>query len=50
LFDKQVIPQSFYNAGYVNNAMMLLPAMALITVGVVIWAQRSWFPQLTEKE
>ncbi len=50
LFDKQVIPQSFYDAGYVNNAMMLLPAMALITVGIVIWVQRSMYPQLTEKE
>jgi len=50
LFDKQVIPQSFYDMGYVNNAMMLLPAMALITVGIVIWVQRSLYPQLTEKE
>ncbi len=50
LFDKQVIPQSFYDMGYVNNAMMLLPAMALITVGIFIWVQRSLYPQLTEKE
>ncbi len=50
LLDFQIIPQSFYEAGYVNNAMMLLPAMALITVGIVIWVQRSMYPQLTEKE
>jgi Na+-transporting NADH:ubiquinone oxidoreductase subunit D len=50
LFDIPVIPQSFYDAGYVNNAMMLLPAMALITVGIFIWVQRSMYPQLTEKE
>ena len=50
LFDHKVIPQWVYDAGYVNNAMMLLPAMALISLGVLIWAQRSWFPQLTEKE
>ncbi len=50
LFDIKVIPQWAYDAGYVNNAMMLLPAMALISLGVLIWAQRSWFPQLTEKE
>jgi Na+-transporting NADH:ubiquinone oxidoreductase subunit D len=50
LFDHKIIPQSFYDAGYVNNAMMLLPAMALITVGIVIWVQRSLYPQLTEKE
>ncbi len=50
LFDHKVIPQWVYDAGYVNNAMMLLPAMALISLGVLIWAQRSWFPQLTEKD
>jgi Na+-transporting NADH:ubiquinone oxidoreductase subunit D len=50
LFDKQVIPQSFYDMGYVNNAMMLLPAMALITLGIYIWVQRSMYPQLTEKD
>ncbi len=50
LFDKQVIPQSFYDMGYVNNAMMLLPAMALITLGIYIWVQRSLYPQLTEKD
>ena len=50
LLDFQIIPKSFYDAGYINNAMMLLPAMALITVGIVIWVQRSWYPQLTEKQ
>jgi len=50
LFDIKVIPQWVYDHGYVNNAMMLLPAMALITVGIFIWVQRSMFPQLTEKE
>ncbi len=40
LFGQQVIPQSFYDAGYVNNGMMLLPPMALIVVGIVIWIQR----------
>ena len=37
----QVIPQSFYNFGYENNGMMLMPAMALILVGCVIWVHRS---------
>ena len=37
----QIIPQSFYNAGYENNGMMLMPAMALILVGCVIWVHRS---------
>ena len=38
----QVIPQSFYNFGYENNGMMLMPAMALILVGCVIWVHRSF--------
>lgn len=37
----QVIPQSFYDLGYENNGMMLMPAMALILVGCVIWVHRS---------
>lgn len=30
-----------YTMGYVNNNMMILPPMALIIVGVIIWIQRS---------
>ena len=37
----QIIPQSFYDAGYENCGMMLMPAMALILVGCVIWVHRS---------
>lgn len=29
-----------YEMGYVNNGMMILPPMALVTVGVIIWIQR----------
>lgn len=29
-----------YTMGYVNNNMMILPPMALIIVGVIIWVQR----------
>lgn len=45
----QVIPDSFYQAGYVNNGMMILPPMALITVGTIIWIQRSKNRDLIEK-
>ena len=38
----QVIPQGFYDFGYENNGMMLMPAMALILVGCVIWAHRAY--------
>jgi Na+-transporting NADH:ubiquinone oxidoreductase subunit D len=39
----RIIPQSFYDAGYVNNGMMTMPAMALILLGCVIWVHRSYF-------
>jgi len=48
LLDMQVIPQSFYDAGYVNNGMMILPPMALVVVGVIIWIQRSRRKELVE--
>ncbi len=37
----QVIPQWCYDHGYVNNGMMMMPAMALILVGCIIWVHRS---------
>jgi Na+-transporting NADH:ubiquinone oxidoreductase subunit D len=30
-----------YELGYENNGMMILPPMALVTVGVIIWVQRA---------
>ncbi|MDR0763689.1 MAG: NADH:ubiquinone reductase (Na(+)-transporting) subunit D [Bacteroidales bacterium] len=41
LFGVQVIPQSWYDAGYENNGLFILPPMALILAGVIIWIQRS---------
>jgi Na+-transporting NADH:ubiquinone oxidoreductase subunit D len=35
--------------GYENNGMMILPPMALITVGIIIWVQRSKDRDLIEK-
>ncbi len=48
LLDIQVIPQAFYEAGYVNNGMMILPPMALVVVGVIIWIQRARNKDLIE--
>lgn len=45
-----IIPEGFYKAGYVNNGMMIMPTMALVLVGVIIWIQRSFNKQLIEKE
>ncbi len=49
LFGYQVVPQSFYDAGYVNNGLMILPPMALIVVACIIWVHRSLNKDLQEK-
>jgi len=43
-----VIPQSFYDMGYTNNGLMILPPMALMVVAVIIWVQRSKSKELIE--
>jgi Na+-transporting NADH:ubiquinone oxidoreductase subunit D len=49
LLGYQLIPESFYQLGYQDNGMMILPPMALILVGVIIWIQRSYNQKLIEK-
>ena len=49
LFGFQVIPQAVYDFGYVNNGLMILPPMALILLGCIIWVQRSVQKDLQEK-
>lgn len=49
LFGFQVIPDCFYQAGYVNNGLMIMPPMALIVVGCIIWVHRSINKDLQEK-
>lgn len=47
----RIIPESWYiaNGGfYSNNGLMILPPMALITVGVIIWIQRGKNRKLIE--
>jgi Na+-transporting NADH:ubiquinone oxidoreductase subunit D len=41
LLGYQVIPLSFYEAGYQNNGLMILPPMALIVIGIVMWINNS---------
>ena len=52
LLGYQIIPQSFYATegihGYVNNGLMILPPMALISVAVLIWIHRSYNKELQE--
>jgi len=50
LFKIQIIPEAFYNAGYVNNSLMILPPMALVLVACIIWIQRAGNESLQEKK
>lgn len=50
LFGFQVVPQCFYEAGYVNNGLMILPPMALVTVACIIWVHRSFNKDLQDKQ
>ena len=41
LWNYPVVPQSWYAAGYLNNGLIILPPMALILVGGLIWILNS---------
>ena len=49
LFGVQVVPQALYDLGYMDNGLMILPPMALITVACIIWVHRSRNKELQEK-
>lgn len=49
LFGFQIFPQAWYEAGYMNNGLMILPPMALIVVACIIWVHRSYNKDLQEK-
>lgn len=49
IFGYQVIPDWWYEHGYQNNGMMILPPMALITVACIIWFHRARNKDLQEK-
>ena len=49
LFGVQVVPDFLYNAGYVNNGLVILPPFALILLGCIIWVHRSIDKTLQEK-
>ena len=49
LFGVQVIPQCLYDAGYMNNGPVILPPVALILLGCIVWVQRSIQKDLQEK-
>lgn len=49
LLGHQVIPQSFYDAGYENNGLMMLAPMAILLVAVIIWVHRANNKELQEE-
>lgn len=48
LFGDAAAKTGLYGMGYMNNNMMILPPMALITVGLIIWFQRARNKKLIE--
>ena len=49
LFGFRIIPEAFYTAGYMNNGLVILPPMALILLGCIVWIQRGVQKDLQEK-
>ncbi len=41
LLGMQVVPQAIYDAGYVNNGLMVLAPGAFVLLGIIVWIQRS---------
>lgn len=48
VFGIQVIPDAFYEWGYANNGLFILPPMALIVAGCIIWVHRIKNPDMQE--
>ncbi|MDR1847893.1 MAG: NADH:ubiquinone reductase (Na(+)-transporting) subunit D [Bacteroidales bacterium] len=50
LWGYKVIPESLYANGYANNSLMIMPPMALIVVGLIVWFHRSRNKELQENQ
>jgi Na+-transporting NADH:ubiquinone oxidoreductase subunit D len=48
LMGYRIVPDTFYEMGYFNNSLAIMPPMALIIVGILIWIQRSRNRKLIE--
>ncbi|MEC7725688.1 MAG: NADH:ubiquinone reductase (Na(+)-transporting) subunit D [Planctomycetota bacterium] len=48
LMGVQVIPDSLYEAGYVNNGLMVLAPGAFLLLGVIVWVQRAIMGKVEE--
>ncbi|MDR1810784.1 MAG: NADH:ubiquinone reductase (Na(+)-transporting) subunit D [Prevotella sp.] len=49
LLGYRIIPDAVYDFGYMNNGLVILPPMALITVALIIWVHRSRNKELQEE-
>jgi Na+-transporting NADH:ubiquinone oxidoreductase subunit D len=49
LFGDAIEKTGLYSMGYVNNNLVILPPMALIIVGIIIWVQRAKNTTLQEE-
>ncbi|GIZ08514.1 NADH:ubiquinone reductase (Na(+)-transporting) subunit D [Flavobacterium sp. UMI-01] len=50
LLGYRVVPDVIYEMGYFNNSLAIMPPMALIIVGILIWIQRSRNQKLIESK
>jgi Na+-transporting NADH:ubiquinone oxidoreductase subunit D len=50
LMGYRIVPDSVYEMGYFNNSLVIMPPMALIVVGILIWIQRSKNTKLVESK
>lgn len=48
LFGYQIVPLSWYEHGYLNNGLMIMPPMAIILLGCIIWVHRAKNKDLQE--
>ena len=49
LFGYQIVPLSWYEHGYLNNGLMIMPPMAIILLGCIIWVHRAKNKDLQER-
>ena len=49
LLNFQIIPENFYEAGYMNNGLMLMTPAAFILIACIVWFQRAKDKSLQEK-
>lgn len=48
LWGFRIVPESWYEHGYANNGLMILPPMALIVTACIIWVHRTYNKDLQE--